>query len=69
MAALRQLVGGEVHGYSRLITESRAEALQRMTQSAEAIGANAVVGARFSTSMIMSGAAEILVYGTAVVVE
>ena len=62
-------MGGETGGYSRLIANARAETVQRMTEDAECRGANAIVGARFSTSMIMSGGAEILVYGTAVVVE
>jgi len=69
MAGLRNIVGGEVHGYSRLMTEARAQALDRMRESARQMGTNAVIGARFATSMIMGGAAEILVYGTAVVIE
>ena len=69
LAALRNVVGGEVGQYSRLLTESREQALSRMVQQAESLGANAVVNLRFATSMIMSGTAEILVYGTAVVVE
>jgi uncharacterized protein YbjQ (UPF0145 family) len=69
LAGLRNLVGGEVGQYSRLLTDAREEALQRMIGQAEGMGANAVVNIRFATSMIMSGAAEILVYGTAVVVE
>jgi uncharacterized protein YbjQ (UPF0145 family) len=69
LASLRYVVGGEVGQYSRLLTESREQALTRMVHQAEAAGANAVVNLRFATSMIMSGTAEILVYGTAVVVE
>ncbi len=69
LAGLRNLVGGEVGQYSRLLTDAREEALRRMIGQAEGMGANAVVNIRFATSMIMSGAAEILVYGTAVVVE
>jgi uncharacterized protein YbjQ (UPF0145 family) len=69
MAFLRNIVGGEVGQYSRLLTESREQALDRMTQQAAEMGANAVVNLRFATSMIMTGAAEILAYGTAVVVE
>lgn len=69
MASLRNVVGGEVGQYSRLLNESREQATSRMLQQAEALGANAVVNLRFATSMIMSGTAEILVYGTAVVLE
>ncbi len=69
MAALRNVVGGEVKGYSRLLAGAREEAVQRMTQAAEAQGANAVVGIRFTTASVMQGSAEILAYGTAVVVE
>jgi uncharacterized protein YbjQ (UPF0145 family) len=68
-AALRNIVGGEVREYSVLLAQSREEALERMAQRAEALGANAVVGVRFATSMIMSGAAEMLAYGTAVQLE
>ena len=69
LAGLRNIVGGEIHEYAKLIAESREQALDRMTAEASALGANAVVTARFSTSMIMGGAAEILAFGTAVVVE
>jgi uncharacterized protein YbjQ (UPF0145 family) len=69
LAGLRNVVGGEVGQYSRLLTESREQALDRMTEQAQDMGANAVVNLRFATSMIMAGAAEILAYGTAVVVE
>jgi uncharacterized protein YbjQ (UPF0145 family) len=69
MAALRNLVGGEVAEYTKLMAESREQALQRMTEEARQRGANAIVGTRFITSMVMSGAAELLAYGTAVVVE
>ncbi len=68
MAGLRNLVGGEISEYTKLLTESRAQATQRMVAEAEARGANAVVGIRFVTSMVMSGASELLAYGTAVVV-
>ena len=68
MAGLRNIVGGEISEYTRLLTESRAQATQRMVAEAEARGANAVVGIRFVTSMVMSGASELLAYGTAVVV-
>lgn len=69
MAGLKNLVGGELRGYTELLEQSRQEAADRMVRQAEAIGANAVVNIRFSTSTITQGAAEILVYGTAVVVE
>jgi len=69
MASLKTLIGGEIRGYSLLLTGAREEALQRLTHAAEAQGANAVVGLRFSTAAIMGGAAEILAYGTAVVVS
>ena len=69
MAGLRGIVGGEVSEYTKMMAESREQAIQRMVEDAEKQGANAIVGARFTTSMVMSGAAEILAYGTAVVVE
>ena len=69
MAALRNLVGGEIMEYTKLMAESREQAIDRMNQEAERMGANAVVGLRFTTSMIMGGAAELLSYGTAVYVE
>ncbi len=69
MAGLRNLVGGEVQEYTTLLAQSREEALQRMEERAEELGANAIVGMRLMTSMVMGGAAEILAYGTAVVVE
>jgi uncharacterized protein YbjQ (UPF0145 family) len=69
MAGLRNIVGGEITDYTKMLAESREQAIQRMVQQAEGIGANAVVGTRFVTSMIMSGASELLAYGTAVVVE
>ncbi len=68
-AVFRHMIGGEITGYTKLMGESREQALDRVVESAKALGANAIVGTRFSTSMIMSGAAEILAYGTAVVVE
>ena len=68
MAGLRNLVGGEVQEYSRLLAESREQAVQRMIERAEEMGANAVLGSRFITAGIMGGAAEILAYGTAAVV-
>ncbi len=66
VAALRNLVGGEVGEYTKLIAESREQALDRMIANAESMGADAVVGLRFTTSMVTQGAAEILVFGTAV---
>lgn len=69
MAALRNLVGGEITDYTKMLSESREQAIDRMLEQAKALGANAVVGVRFTTSMVMSAAAEILAYGTAVVVE
>ncbi len=66
MAGLRNVVGGEVKDYTVMLAQAREEALQRMVEQAEKMGGNAVVGARFATSMVMSGAAEMLAYGTAV---
>ncbi|MEJ2582382.1 MAG: YbjQ family protein, partial [Acidobacteriota bacterium] len=69
IAVLRTLVGGEVSEYTKMMAESREQALDRMVEDAEALGANAVICTRFATSMLMTGAAELLAYGTAVVVE
>ncbi|MFT5420811.1 MAG: hypothetical protein ACI9D5_001562 [Candidatus Endobugula sp.] len=69
MAGLKNIFGGELKGYTELLQESRAQAMERMQQQAENIGANAVLNIRFSTSSIAQGAAELFVYGTAVVVE
>ena len=69
MAGLKNIVGGELKGYTELLTESREEAVARMVKQAEAIGANAVVNVRFSTSSVASGAAELFAYGTALLVE
>ena len=69
LAAFRNVVGGEVHEYAKLIAESREQALDRMVAEAEGLGANAIVGARFTTSVMMGGAAELLAVGTAVVLE
>lgn len=66
MAGLRNIVGGEVKEYTKMITEAREEALKRMVEAAEKLGADAVVNVRFSTLQVMAGAAEILAYGTAV---
>jgi uncharacterized protein YbjQ (UPF0145 family) len=67
-ASFKNLVGGELKGYTELLTESRRSALTRMMQQAEELGANAVVNLRFTTSAITAGAAEMMAYGTAVVV-
>ena len=69
IAGLRNIVGGEVTEYAKLLAESREQALDRMEAQAEELGANAVVGLQFQTSVIMGGAAEMMAYGTAVVVE
>jgi uncharacterized protein YbjQ (UPF0145 family) len=69
MAGLRSLVGGEIVDYTKMMAEAREQAIQRMVEDAEKKGANAVVGMKFTTSMIMSNASEILAYGTGVVVE
>jgi len=69
MAGLKNIVGGELKGYTELLVESRREALIRMLAQAKELGANAVVNVRFATSSITSGAAELYVYGTAVVIE
>ena len=69
MAKVRNVVGGEISDYTKLMGESREQAIDRMVQNAEALGANAVVSVRLTTSMLMGGAAEIVAYGTAVVIE
>lgn len=69
LAWLRNLVGGEIHEYVKLTAESREQALDRMVEEAERMGANAIVGIRFATSSVMGGAAEMVAYGTAVVVR
>jgi uncharacterized protein YbjQ (UPF0145 family) len=69
MAGLKNIFGGELKGYTELLTESREEATKRMVEQARAIGANAVVNVRYSTSSVAAGAAELFAYGTAVVVE
>lgn len=65
-AGLKNIIGGEISEYTQLQAESREQAIQRMVQDAQRLGADAIVNVRFSTSMIMQGAAEILAYGTAV---
>ena len=68
-AGLRALVGGEISEYVKLMAEAREQSVDRMIEAAEQLGANAVVATRFTTSMVMSGAAELLATGTAVVIE
>jgi uncharacterized protein YbjQ (UPF0145 family) len=69
LAGLKNIVGGELKSYTLLLNESRNEALDRMVEQARAAGANAIVNIRFSTSNIAAGAAEVMAYGTAVVVS
>mgnify|MGYP001186692021 FL=1 len=69
MAGFKNIFGGELSSYTELLQESREEAISRMSQQAAALGANAVINVRFSTSAIAAGASEILAYGTAVVIE
>lgn len=68
-AALKNIVGGEIRDYTKMMAEAREQAIDRMVEEAEEMGANAIVNVRFTTSMIMQSASEILAYGTAVVVE
>ncbi len=68
-AGFKNLVGGELKGYTELLTEARRQAVERMLSQAEELGANAVVNVRFSTSAVTQGAAELYAYGTAVVAE
>jgi uncharacterized protein YbjQ (UPF0145 family) len=68
-ASFKNFFGGELKGYSELLQESRAQSTQRMIAQAEELGANAVVNVRFATSSVAQGAAEVLAYGTAVVIE
>jgi len=69
LAVLRNVAGGEVKEYTKMLAESREQAIDRMVEEAEALKADAIVGLRFQTSMVMSGAAEMLCYGTAVRLE
>jgi Uncharacterized conserved protein len=69
VAVFKNILGGEIEEYTKLLAESRDQSLDRMIAQAESMGANAVVDVRFSTSYIMANAAEILVYGTAIVTE
>lgn len=68
-ASFKNVFGGELRGYTELLNDSRQEAIKRMTEQAEAIGANAVLNIRFSTSSLTQGAAELFVYGSAVILE
>ena len=68
-ALLKNIVGGEIKGYTELLAEGREEALYRMTQDAQRLGADGVIGVRMTTSMISQGAVEIMAYGTAVKLE
>lgn len=68
-AIMRGIVGGEVFEYTKMMAEAREQAVDRMLEEARTLGANAIIEVRFTTSMIMSGAAEILCYGTAVIAE
>jgi uncharacterized protein YbjQ (UPF0145 family) len=69
MAGLKNIVGGELKGYTELLGEARQEAVERMVLQAEGMGANAVVNVRFATSSVAQGAAELFAYGTAVKVQ
>ncbi len=68
-AGFKNLIGGELSGYTELLTESRRQAIERMMAQAQQLGANAVVNVRFTTSSVTQGAAELYAYGTAVVLE
>lgn len=69
VAVLRNIAGGEIREYTKMLAEAREQAIDRMIEEAQALDADAVVGVRFQTSMVMSGAAEMLCYGTAVRLE
>ena len=69
LAGLKGLVGGEISEYTKMVAESREQSLDRLIEEAEALGANAVVGLKFTTASMMQGAAELLAYGTAVLTE
>lgn len=69
LALFKNIIGGEIQEYTKLMAESREQSIDRMVEEAKALGANAIVDCRFSTSYIMASAAEILVYGTAVYIE
>lgn len=69
VALFKNILGGEIEEYTKLLAQAREQALDRMISMAEELGANAIIGIRFSTSYIMQSAAEVLVYGTAVIIE
>ncbi len=69
MAALRNIAGGEITEYTKMLAEAREQSIDRMIEEAQMLEANAIVGIRFQTSMVMAGAAEMLCYGTAVILE
>ena len=69
LAAFKNIVGGEIHEYTKLMAESREQAIDRMIENAEKMGANAIISTTTTTSVISQGAAELLVLGTAVVIE
>ena len=69
LAGLRAIVGGEIHEYAKLLAESREQAVDRMMSKAVNLGANGIVSMRFSTSVVMGGAAEVMAYGTAVILK
>ncbi len=69
MASLKNVFGGELKGYTELLSEAREEAVERMKEQATSVGANAILNVRFSTSSVAQGAAEIYVYGSAVELE
>lgn len=68
-AGIKMTIGGEISQYTKLLADAREQALQRMIEDAQRLGANAVIGLRFGTSQVMQGTAEILAYGTAVIIE
>lgn len=69
MASLKNIVGGELKGYTELLQDSRKQAMERMVEQAKQMGANAIVNVRFATSSVAQGAAELYVYGTAIHIE
>ena len=69
MAGFKNIVGGEISDYTKMMAETREQSLDRMMEEAEELGANAVIGVRFATTSMMQGAAEFMVYGTAVICE
>ena len=69
MAGFKNMVGGEIVDYTKMMAESREQAIDRLIEDAQSVGANAVIGLRFTTTSMMQGAAEFLIYGTAVIVE